>query len=63
MKGADYVAVVVLHDKFGKLLAAPGASCERVPESSLRWLERDGLIKRHEKPSPTPRKRTTKEKE
>lgn len=45
MKGADYVAVVRLTDRFGKVLAAPGKSCDRVPDASLDWLLRDGLIR------------------
>lgn len=45
MSGANYVAVVALYDKHGKLLAAPGSTCESVPEVSLGWLEQDGLIK------------------
>jgi len=44
MKGSDFVAVEKLSDRFGAVLAAPGASCDKVPESSLGWLLRDGLI-------------------
>jgi hypothetical protein len=52
--GADFVAVVRLTNKAGAVLAAPGDTCERVPAASLEWLERDGLIKRAERPRRKP---------
>jgi hypothetical protein len=45
MTGSDYVAVVRLTDKIGKVLAMPGDRCTEVPESSLGWLASDGLIR------------------
>jgi hypothetical protein len=48
LKGADFIAVVRLTNAKGIVLAAVGKSCEKVPESSLGWLERDGLIRRQE---------------
>lgn len=44
MKGADYVAVVRITDRAGKVTAAPGASCEHVPAESLSWLLEAGAI-------------------
>ena len=61
MKGADYVALVVLHDKFGKVIAAPGETCDRVPDESLGWLEEGGYIKRPDKTAAAPRRKPTKE--
>lgn len=44
MNGADYVAAVNLYGRKGELLAKAGSRCAKVPEESLPWLERDGLI-------------------
>ena len=46
LKGADFVAVVAIYDKPGRVLAALGETCERVPQASLGWLAVDGLIRR-----------------
>jgi len=56
MKGTDFVAVVRLTNKAGEVLAAAGSACDSVPEASLEWLERDGLIRRAE-PTASPRRR------
>jgi hypothetical protein len=44
MNGADYVATERLTTKAGDVLALPGDTCERVPESSLPWLVEQELI-------------------
>lgn len=50
--GRDFVALVRLSTKggpgnpHGTTLAMPGETCERVPESSLAWLERGKRIRR-----------------
>lgn len=54
MNPADFVAVVRLTNRAGDVLAAAGASCERVPADSLGWLLEQGLIRRAE-PSMRPR--------
>lgn len=51
MKGSDYVAVRRLTNREGEVLAMPGATCERVPESSLSWLLDRGWIKAGEVPA------------
>lgn len=48
MKGSDFVAVRRLTNKAGEVLAAVGATCERVPEASLAALEARGAIRRAE---------------
>ena len=45
MKGADYIANERLTDAIGKVLAAPGETCARVPEKSLPWLLEGGHIR------------------
>lgn len=47
--GAGYVAMVRLRTKASAgdrrtVLAVPGETCERVPDSSLPWLIAQGLI-------------------
>lgn len=42
--GKAFVAKVKLRSKDGQVLALPGQTCEKVPDSSLDWLIRDGLI-------------------
>jgi hypothetical protein len=48
MRGSEYVAVVDLTDRKGDVLAPAGATCERVPASSLVWLKEQG----HVRPAP-----------
>jgi hypothetical protein len=45
MNGRDYVAVRRLSTKQDTTLAAPGDTCENVPEDSLGWLLDRGWIK------------------
>lgn len=44
LKGRNYVAVVRLSTKDDTTLAEPGATCERIPDTSLPWLIEQGLI-------------------
>lgn len=44
MTGKDYVAVVVLSNKDGAVVANVGETCERVNRGSLGWLAEQGLI-------------------
>lgn len=45
-RGADYIANGELSALDGTVLAAAGETCERVPVSSLGWLEEQGLVTR-----------------
>ncbi len=46
LRGSDFIANTRLTDLAGAVLAAVGDTCERVPVSSLDWLEEQGLVRR-----------------
>lgn len=50
MSGRDFVAVARISNLADDTLADVGETCERVPDQSLPWLLRDGLIV----PAPAP---------
>jgi hypothetical protein len=76
MKGADFVAVKRITSRKDRpgggdvwtILAEPGESCVRVPESALSWLSESGdIVPRSKEPTPADnvraadaRRRTTK---
>jgi hypothetical protein len=44
LDGAGYIAMVPLSDQDCNVLAEVGATCERVPASSLPWLIEQQLV-------------------
>ena len=52
MKGSDYVAVRRITNREGKVLAAVGHSCDRVPVDALGWLLEGGDIEAKPKAKP-----------
>jgi hypothetical protein len=51
LNGKDFRARERLTSKAGDVLAEIGETCDRVPDSSLGWLERCGHIERVPRPS------------